>query len=132
MQITTSGLIKRLLACLLFLSLISVLNAADDSRFSLKEGIIYDSKLGLQWVPAPDREMNHHQAEEYVRTLSIAGGGWRLPTRAELKSLYDESNPGGADPIFNVSDRAVWTSDSQPTPWLFTFRHGLSASPVNS
>ena len=49
----------------------SVLNAADDTGFTLKERVIYDSELGLQWAPAPDREMNYYQAEEYVRNLSL-------------------------------------------------------------
>ena len=74
-------------------------------RFTLKDGVIDDSRLGLQWVPAPNRRMSHDQAEEYARNLSLAGGGWRLPTRAELRSLYNLSQPGGADPMFNVSNR---------------------------
>ena len=59
---------------------------------------------GIQWAPASDRAMNHYQAEEYARNLSLAGGGWRLPTRAELKSLYDKSKPGGVDAKFHVGD----------------------------
>ena len=78
---------------------------------SLKDGVIDDSKLRLQWAPAPDLPMSYHNAEEYARHLSLAGGEWRLPTRAELKSLYDESKPGSVDPKFNVSKNWVWTSD---------------------
>ena len=100
------------------------------ARFTLKDGVIYDSELGLQWAPAPDRSMNHYQAEEYARNLSLAGGGWRLPTRAELKSLYDKSKPGGADPKFNVSDCWVWTSELEDPSgaWGFGFFTGGEGS----
>src|SRR5208283_1999570 len=103
MRVKTGSLIKGLLACLLLLSFVPVLNAADDTRFTLKDGVIDDSELGLQWVPAPDLAMTRNKAEEYVRKLNFAGDGWRLPTMAELRSLYYESKPGGADPKFQVS-----------------------------
>jgi len=119
MRVKTISLIKGLLACLLLLSFVRVLHAADDTRFTLKDGVINDSDLGLQWAPAPDRAMNHPEAEKYALNLSLADGGWRLPTRAELRSLYDASKPGGADPKFNVGEYWVWTSelDGQSGAW---------------
>jgi tetratricopeptide (TPR) repeat protein len=80
-------------------------------RFSLEDGVIYDSQLGLEWAPSNGQVLNHYQAEGYARDLSLAGGGWRLPTRAELKSLYDKSKPGNVDPVFGVGDKWVWTSE---------------------
>ncbi|MDI6764759.1 MAG: tetratricopeptide repeat protein [Thermodesulfobacteriota bacterium] len=80
-------------------------------RFSLEDGVIYDSQLGLEWAPSNGQVLNHYQAEGYARALSLAGGGWRLPTRAELKSLYDKSKPGNVDPVFGVGDKWVWTSE---------------------
>ncbi len=126
MSVKTSRLIKGLLACLLLLSCLSV----PHTRFTLKDGVIYDSELGLQWAPAPDRTMNHYQAEEYVRSLSLAGGGWRLPTRDELKSLYDKYKPGGADPMFHVSAFWVWASelDASSVAWYFYFGNGRELS----
>jgi hypothetical protein len=110
MNIMTRSFIKGFLACLLLLSFMSVLYAAEDKRFALKDGVIDDAKLGLQWAPAPDRPMNHYQAEEYARNLRLAGGGWRLPSVSELKSVYDKNKLGGADPMFKISDYLVWTS----------------------
>jgi hypothetical protein len=126
MRVTTSSAIKVFLGCLLFLLLVSVLNADDNTRFTLKDGVIFDLKLGLQWAQAPDRAMNYYQAKDYARDLSLAGGGWRLPTRAELKSLYDFSKPGGADPKFNVSEDWVWTSELEDPSdaWTFDFSNG--------
>ncbi len=127
MGVKTSSLIKGLLACLLLLSYASVIHAGDDARFTFKDGVIDDSEYGLQWVPAPDWAMNHYQAEEYVRSLSLARGGWRLPTRTELRSLYDASKPGLADPKFKVSGKLVWTSEVDADPsfaWYFNFYSG--------
>jgi hypothetical protein len=92
-------------------------------RFYLNGGIIEDLKLELQWAPAPDRSMNHYEAEKYARNLSLAGGGWRLPTRAELKSLYDTSKPKHIDPVFNI-DIWVWgwTSELEEEKGFFPIR----------
>ena len=123
------SLIKGLLACLFLLSFVAVLHAADDMRFTFKDGVIDDAEYGLQWVPAPDQLMDHYQAEEYVRNLSLAGGGWRLPTIEEMMNLYDNSEPGGAYSEFHVSGRWVWSSkavvNNPSTWWLFRFGNGL-------
>jgi uncharacterized caspase-like protein len=95
-------------------------------RFSLEGGVIDDSKLGLQWAPANGQSMNHYEAEKYAQNLSLAGGGWRLPTRAELKSLYDTSKPGNADLVFNINNNLVWTSElvGSSSAWYFYFNDG--------
>jgi len=125
MRVRTSSSIKELLACLFLLSFVSFLHAAEDRRFTLKDGVIDDSKLGLQWGPAPDRRMNQYQAEEYARNLSLAGGGWRLPTRAELNSLYDPSLPDGTDPVLSIKGNWVWTSEldveNPSRAWIIRF-----------
>ncbi len=128
MRVKMSSLITGFFACLLLLSHASVSHAQDDTRFTIKDGIIDDSKNGLQWVPAPDLAMNHYQAEKYVRSLSIAGGGWRLPTRAELRSIYDPSEPGLVYPKFKVGGWLVWSSEvdnADPSfAWYFNFSSG--------
>ncbi|MCG6535160.1 MAG: DUF1566 domain-containing protein, partial [Syntrophales bacterium LBB04] len=95
-------------------------------RFSLNGGVIEDSQLGLQWAPSNGQSMDHYKAEEYAQNLSLAGGGWRLPTRAELRSLYDTSKPTKIDPVFNIDRDWVWTSelDGSSFAWGFTFSSG--------
>jgi hypothetical protein len=93
-------------------------------RFSLEGGVIYDSELGLQWAPCNGQSMSHLKAGKYARNLSLAGGGWRLPTREELKSLYDTDKPGNADPVFNINENWVWTSELNlwgMGAWFFHF-----------
>ena len=105
---------------------------ARGERFSLEGRVIEDLKLGLQWAPANGQSMNHYDAEKYAQNLSLAGGGWRLPTRAELKSLYDTSKPGKADPVFGVGDKWVWTSKLKDSSgaWYFYFNNGYE-NPIN-
>ncbi len=127
MRVKTRGLIMGVFVCLLLLSHASVIHAGDDTRFAMKDGVIDDSKSGLQWVPAPDLAMNHYEAEKYVRNLSLAGGGWRLPTRAELHGIYDASKPGLVDPRFKVSGWLVWSSEvdsDRAFAWYFNFYSG--------
>jgi hypothetical protein len=128
MRVKTGSMITGLLACLLLLFCTSVIQAGDDTRFTLRDGVIDDSLLGLQWVPDPDWPMTHYEAQNYVRGLSLAGGGWRLPTRAELRSLYDASKPGLIDPKFKAGGMLVWTSEldeADPSlAWYFNFYSG--------
>ena len=106
----------------------SMLRAPIMIRFTVSnEGIIDDSKeMGLQWAPAPDQPMNWFQADDYARNLKLGGGGWRLPTRAELRSIYDKSMSGGADPAFHIKENWVWTSEASDSSsaWYFFFALG--------
>jgi hypothetical protein len=103
-------------------------------RFTLSnDGVIMDSQLGLQWAPAPVQPMNWFQAQNYAQNLSLGGGGWRMPTRSELKSIYNKSMKGGADPVFHINDNWVWTSETVgDSAWGFYFDDGHEgASPLD-
>jgi hypothetical protein len=105
---------------------ISMLPSPVMIRFTLSsDGIIMDSQLGLQWVPATDQSMNWFQAQNYAQNLSLGGGGWRMPTRSELKSIYNETMKGGADPTFHINGNWVWASETQDDrAWGFHFSGG--------
>ena len=49
-------------------------------------GIVRDKKTGLEWKAGPDREMNWYETKNWVESLNIDGGGWRMPKIAELKT----------------------------------------------
>jgi hypothetical protein len=104
----------------------SILSLPIIVRFTLSnDGIITDSKLGLQWAPAPDQPMDWFQAKKYAEKLSLGGGGWRLPTRSELKSIYSITMKGGADPFFQINENWVWTSEAQgDSAWFCSFVYG--------
>jgi hypothetical protein len=104
----------------------SMLSSPITVRFTLSnDGIITDSQLGLQWTPAPDQPMDWFQANKYAQKLSLGGGGWRLPTRSELKSIYNILMKGGADPVFQINENWVWTSETQgDSVWFCSFIYG--------
>lgn len=53
-------------------------------------GTVLDNVTGLEWEAIPTvRGLTQPQAVEYCRTLTLAGGGWRLPNILELFSLFD-------------------------------------------
>lgn len=94
-------------------------------RFKLENGVIEDLMLGLQWATVNGQAMNHYDAEKYAQNLSLAGDGWRLPTRAELKSLCDTSKQWHIDPVFNINQWAlVWTSELYDPSYAWHFNFG--------
>jgi hypothetical protein len=67
------------------------------------------------------------------------GGSWRVPTRIELVSLVDYTQPSGKatiDPVVfaNVQARAHWTSSPVPGDggpsayWTVSFADGLASN----
>lgn len=75
-----------------------------------KDNVITDSATGLEWYVGPDRDTNWHQAKAWTEGLSAAGGGWRMPTIAELKAVYQSgAGHNNMDPIFQTIGTWVWS-----------------------
>ena len=87
--------------------------------------------------------------KSWVLTLTVAGGGWRLPTQSEFQSLYSsgilmiaESSYGTSkisrayiDPIFALKANACWGIDPGNSPAveyiLYSFgSHGIDPESV--
>jgi hypothetical protein len=95
-------------------------------RFTSSDnGIITDSRSGLQWVVYPGPSMSWTDAVRYAETLPLEGGGWRLPTREELRGIYNESQSGHTDPLFRINCNWVWTSEAKDArdAWFFNFEN---------
>lgn len=78
---------------------------------------------GLYWQVGPDKNMTWDQAKAWVDAL---GGDWRMPTRAELRGLWDagiNSNNWGE---FVNSGGWVWSGEVRDSSyaWLFDFYIG--------
>jgi hypothetical protein len=60
----------------------------------------------------PSDKFTWQGAIDYCKTLSIAGGGWRLPTRIELVSLLDppRENPSIDNTFTNTPAEKFWSS----------------------
>jgi len=100
-------------------------------RFTVSaEGVIRDSKTGLEWYVGPDTGTNWDQAARWVADLSVSGGGWRLPTIAELGTLH-EPRMGGRNlsPIFKTTGSYVWSGEMQGPSSARIYRFGGNPDP---
>jgi hypothetical protein len=84
-------------------------------------GIITDTATSLQWYDGPDKDTTWDQANSWVAVLTVGGGGWRMPTRAELKDLYSKGVR---------RNNLVWSGElaGQSAAWGFGFDDGSEAS----
>ena len=52
-------------------------------------GVVRDMRNDLEWYAGP-KKMDWRQAQAWAQNLNAAGGGWRMPSRKELRTLYEE------------------------------------------
>ena len=90
----------------------------DDQYLKSTSGVVYDSKTGLEWIAGPGRNMSWDEAREWAEGLEIDGSGWRLPTRKELKALYQEGK--GKRNMTRLLETAAW--------WVWSAEHDDSLS----
>ncbi|MFH1136406.1 MAG: hypothetical protein V1816_10030 [Pseudomonadota bacterium] len=80
------------------------------------EGVFYDPATKLEWLPGPDQNTTFEAAVQWASGQSTAGGGWRLPTLDELKTLR-----GLEAGVFGHSVRGnvwfVWSSEKRVFRW---------------
>ncbi|MBU4232795.1 MAG: DUF1566 domain-containing protein [Proteobacteria bacterium] len=91
-------------------------------------GVITDSVTGLDWYVAPNRDNNWHQAKAWTESLTVAGGGWRMPTVAELIGIYQKgASPNNMDPLFQSPGVWVWSGqlNNAVSAWGYAFYSGL-------
>jgi len=106
------------------------------TRFSRSEdGVITDSVTNLQWLLGPDKDVTYNQAEQWVAwaAANAAGGGWQMPTREQLKTLYESAvdQLGHIPPLFirSASAGSVWAEPRDSlSSWYFIFILGDSNS----
>jgi hypothetical protein len=58
-------------------------------------GAIIDRSTGLEWRVGPDQETSWPAAQSWVAGLTACGGGWQMPTAAQLQGLFDPSASAG-------------------------------------
>lgn len=71
------------------------------------DGAIRDFRTDLDWVVGPDRDTNYAQAEQWVANCKVMGGGWRMPTCQELRTIYQQGL-GERNPIDSVFKTTGW------------------------
>jgi hypothetical protein len=101
--------------------------AEDDHYISYENGIVYDEKASIEWLAGPDKYITWDEAKAWVESLSVEGGGWRMPTKEELQSLYKK---GGGErnmtPLLKHTGWRVWSNETEGElgAWFFNFYDG--------
>jgi hypothetical protein len=92
-----------------------------------KKGVVLDETAGLEWYAGPDRDTNWRQAKYWVENLKVAGGGWRMPTRYELQTLYQkDAGTRNMTPLLKTTGWWVWSGETggSSSAWYFGFGLG--------
>jgi hypothetical protein len=104
-------------------------DTASQPRFTrAANGVITDHLTGLDWYVKPNADNNWYEAKAWVDGLTVAGGGWRLPTVPELKGIYQKgASRANMDPLFEPRAAWVWSGqrDDARTYYGFAFYSGL-------
>ena len=106
-----------------------VADAKSQPRFTkASNGVITDHLTGLEWYVRPNADNNWYEAKAWVEGLTVAGGGWRMPTVPELKGIYQKgASRANMDPLFEPKSAWVWSGqkDDARTYYGFAFYSGL-------
>ncbi len=104
------------------------------TRDDIKQTVT-DHITGLQWQDddnAKTVQKNWADAQTHCSTLSLDGGGWRLPTSTELESIVDYGKAGPAvDTVYfnHIISGFYWLSTTYQSDgngaWLVDFSNGL-------
>ena len=84
--------------------------AERDGRFiRYADGVVKDTKTGLEWIAGPDRNVTWLDARDWIMGLSTDGGGWRMPTKEELEGLYQKGKgKRNMTPLLKTTGWRVW------------------------
>jgi hypothetical protein len=110
---------KLLAGCfLLFLALASGDAAANapPGRYTISQELVRDNGTNLTWQRRLDAATRTQaQAASYCAALTLAGGGFRLPTAFELRSIIDVTRVNAAiDPEAFPETPSAWFWTSTP------------------
>ena len=90
--------------------------------------LVLDTKTALEWIAGPDKATGWYEAKSWVTNLTVAGGGWRMPTRKELKTLYNKDfGKHNMTPLLKTTGWCVWSGEAKgsTSAWGFSFSSGL-------
>jgi hypothetical protein len=93
-------------------------------------GTVTDATAKLTWQKAVESTlMAWPDADALCKALPLAGGGWRMPTLAELKTLAKKGQNPAIDTMFfpNTPAEKFWSSDPNGTKqhWYVDFQSGF-------
>jgi hypothetical protein len=99
----------------------------DATFIKYSDGVVYDKKTGLEWYTGPGTATSWNRAKQWIKRLQVAGGGWRMPTREELETLYGKDvGTRNMTPLLKNTGWYVWSGEAKgsSSAWNFYFRYG--------
>ena len=104
--------------------------SSNHDRFAKsRAGVVKDTQTGFEWIVGLDESTSWYMAKSWVQNLAVAGGGWRMPTKAELKMLYQKkTGRRNMNPLFKTTGWWVWSAGDRnaSTAWGFSFKYGYA------
>lgn len=99
----------------------------DGTLVAYAAGVVYDKNTGLEWLAGADRDTTWDEGRSWVKNLTVAGRGWRMPTREELKTLYQKgAGTRNMTSLLKTTGWWVWSGETKDSSaaWAFGFGHG--------
>ena len=108
-------------------SYVEKISGRDGIYVAYANGIVKNTNTGLEWKAGPDKNTSWGKARSWVRSLNLDDGGWRMPTKNEIKSLY-KAGAGTCNmtPLFKTTAWWVWSRETKGSSyaWIFYFSGG--------
>ncbi len=126
-NITLVSLFVVLFLCLSFTIAAEKEVGRDGVYVAYANGIVKDTKTGLEWKAGPDKDTDWNEARSWVQNLNLDGGGWRMPTTDELKTLYKKgAGFQNMTPLLKTTGSWVWSGEPKGSSfaWYFNFSKG--------
>ena len=77
-------------------------------------GVVKDTRSGLDWFVGPDRGTDWNQARSWVQSLNVDGDIWRMPTTDELETLYKKrAGSRNMTPLLKTTGWWVWSGETK-------------------
>ena len=86
----------------------------DKTYVAYSNGIVRDTRNGLEWKVGPDKDTDWDEASSWVQNLDLDGGGWRMPTMDELEDLYkDGTGSRNIASLLKTTGWGVWSGETK-------------------
>lgn len=113
----------------------SHVEATPHCHYAINAGTVLDTETGLTWQQVSNGTLyDAIGAASYCSSLGLAGGGWRLPTIAELHTIVDvavTSPTIDVDAFPSTQTSGYFTStlaaDGSGKTWVVSFSDGTAS-----
>ncbi|MFH1479946.1 MAG: DUF1566 domain-containing protein [Pseudomonadota bacterium] len=100
----------------------------DGVLIAFDNGVVKDTKTGLEWIAGPDKDMNWYEAKSWVESLDTHGGDWRMPILLELKTLHRQGKgTRNISPLLKTTGWFIWSVEERDTASAWSFNLTIGA-----